>query len=92
MKQILQIMKVDRRQGIGKTSQKRYDLAIAKCNVLDEHGVFVDQGELVLPDSMKEAKPGFYMVETAIQAFRGKLEVRVTGMQAIAGANVRKAA
>jgi hypothetical protein len=90
-KQILQIMKVDRRAGVGKKSLKAYDMAIAKCNLLDDSGVFIDQGELVLPDAFKDAKPGFYSVETALQSFRGNLEVRVVGLVAVQG-TVRKAA
>lgn len=90
-KQVLQVMKVDRRSGVGRTSNKAYDLAIAKCNLLDESGVFVDQGELVLPEAMKDAKPGFYQVETSLQSYRGKLEVRVVALVPVQ-ARVQKAA
>lgn len=81
--QVLQILKVDTRRGIGKASGKPYEMVIAKCNVLDEHGQFIDHGELVLPDAAKNYGAGFYAAELQLSSYRGHIEARVTGLRPV---------
>lgn len=59
MRKVLEVLYVEKREGVSKASGKPYSLHLAQCVIRGEDGSAI-VGELSLADDKKETKPGFY--------------------------------
>lgn len=53
----IQVLSLERKQGVGKKSGNAYDMTICQCIV---HGEEIKIGELVLPRDHAEIQPGMF--------------------------------
>lgn len=58
MQETIEILSVEKREGIGRKSLSAYSMIVCQCVLHDDDGVHV--GELILPKGMAAPKPGRY--------------------------------
>lgn len=92
----IQVIEAKPFAGIGKVSQKPFNMLRIKCVVTDDQGQ-VEIGELAFFQQQDRPLPvvksgGVYEPVVSFESNKGSLEARITGLNAVAASSVSRAA